>query len=53
MAKRKKKRLRAEKEVRRIARIEIGAPPAGRTIPDKRHKPPKYKKSPLDFTEPI
>jgi hypothetical protein len=51
MAKKKKPRLRAEKEVRRIARLEIGPPPAGRTIPDKRHRNPKHKKPALDSTE--
>lgn len=52
MAKKKKKpRLRAEKEVRRIARIEIGTPPAERIITDKRDRNPKHKKPVLDSTE--
>lgn len=51
MAKKKKKRLRAEKEVRRIARIRIGTPPAERVITDKRLRNPKHKKPVLDSTE--
>ena len=41
---RRKKRLDAGKEARRVARDRIGQPPAGHTIPDKRRKPPKHKK---------
>ena len=52
MAKKKKKpQLRAEKEVRRIARLEIGAPPAERIITDKRNRNPKHKKPALDSAE--
>jgi hypothetical protein len=47
----KKKRLRAEKEVRRVARIAIGAPPAERVITDKRHRPAKHKKPALESPE--
>jgi hypothetical protein len=43
MAKKKKPRLKAHKEARRLARIEIGPPPAERIIPDKRSKPRKHK----------
>jgi hypothetical protein len=43
MARKKKPRIRIEKDARRIARASIGSPPAGRTIPDKRDKPPKHK----------
>jgi hypothetical protein len=43
-SKKKPRRLRASKEARRLARLGIGLPPAERTIPDKRRKPPKHKK---------
>lgn len=45
MARKKKSRIRVEKEARRTARAVIGLPPAERTIPDKRRKPPKHKQS--------
>jgi hypothetical protein len=51
MAKKKKRRLRAEKEVRRVARIAIGMPPAERVITDKRHRNAKHKKPVLDSPE--
>jgi len=44
MAKKKKDRLRVHKEARRLARLGVGMPPTGRTIPDKRQKAPKHKK---------
>jgi len=44
----KKSGIRIEKEARRRARAGIGMPPAARLIPDKRNKPPKHKKTPLD-----
>ncbi len=44
----KKPRIRIEKEARRRARAGIGMPPPERLIADKRHKPPKHKKSLLD-----
>ena len=40
-------KLRVGKEARRRARNAAGAPPAEKIIPDKRRKPPKHKKSPL------
>jgi hypothetical protein len=40
-------KLRVGKEARRRARNAAGAPPVEKIIPDKRHKPPKHKKSPL------
>jgi hypothetical protein len=40
-------KLRVGKEARRLARNAAGAPPAEKIIPDKRRKPPKHKKSPL------
>jgi hypothetical protein len=51
MAKKRKPRFRAANEARRRARLDAGMPPAERTIPDKREKPPKHKKSPLTFIE--
>jgi hypothetical protein len=48
MARKKKDRLRAHKEARRLARLEIGMPPGERVIPDKRKKPAKHKKKFLD-----
>jgi len=51
MARKKKKRIRVEKEARRIARAAVGAPPAGRTIPDKRHRPPKHKPTAADLLQ--
>ncbi|MGA8677049.1 MAG: hypothetical protein WB621_17670 [Candidatus Acidiferrales bacterium] len=48
MARKKKDRLRAHKEARRLARLGIGMPPSEKIIPDKRKKPPKHKKKLLD-----
>jgi hypothetical protein len=45
MAKKKKPRLRIPKEARRRARLGIGLPPPERTIPDKREKSVKHKKT--------
>lgn len=45
MAPRKKQRLRVTKEARRRARLSVGVPPAERTIPNKRHKPPRHRKT--------
>ncbi|HEV2616230.1 MAG TPA: hypothetical protein VGU63_06420 [Candidatus Acidoferrales bacterium] len=49
VARRKKKR-KFEKgaEARRLARENVGMPPAARVIPDRRTKPPKHKKRLLD-----
>jgi hypothetical protein len=41
---RRKKKLTAGKEARRIARVLVGQPQPERVIPDKRKKPPKHKK---------
>lgn len=51
MPKKKKPRLRVEKEARRRARLGIGPPPAERTIPDKREKKPKHKKLLIELFE--
>jgi hypothetical protein len=45
MPRRKKPRLKVPKEARRRARLGIGLPPPERTIPNKRAKPPKHKKT--------
>lgn len=45
---RRRKKLAAGKEVRRIARTLVGQPRPERVIPDKRKKPPKYKKPLLE-----
>ncbi len=47
----KKTGIRIEKEARRRARQGIGMPPTERLIPDKRRKPPKYKKPVVDSDE--
>jgi hypothetical protein len=47
-SKRKPKKFTAGREARRRAREAAGPPPAQRVIPDKRLKPPKHKKSPLE-----
>jgi hypothetical protein len=51
MPRKKKTVFRASKEARRRARLGIGMPPPERTIPDKRLKPPKHKKKPLELLE--
>lgn len=43
-SKRKKTKFKVGREARRRARLGIGMPPAERTIPDKREKPPRHKK---------
>lgn len=45
MARRKKPRLKVAKEARRRARLGIGLLPTERTIPNKREKPEKHKKT--------
>lgn len=45
MARRKRKsRFEKGTEARRMAREKVGAPPAGRVVPDRRLKPAKHKK---------
>lgn len=46
--KKKRKRFSAATEARRRARLVAGPPPVERVIPDKRLKPPKHKKNPLN-----
>ncbi len=49
MAKKKKPRkFTAANEARRRARDVAGMPPIERIVQDKRRKPPKHKKIPLD-----
>jgi hypothetical protein len=47
-AKSKRKKFNAGSEARRRARELAGPPPAARVIPDKRLKPPKHRKRPLE-----
>lgn len=46
--KRKKTKFEKGTEARRIARENVGTPPAARVIPDRRTKPPKHKKPLID-----
>jgi hypothetical protein len=46
---RKLKPFRAAKEVKRRARIEVGAPPPLQRHEGRKRKPPKHKKQDLDF----
>jgi DNA-directed RNA polymerase subunit K/omega len=47
-SKRKPSKFAAAREARRRARELAGPPPAARVIPDKRWKPTKHKKHPLE-----
>lgn len=51
MPRKKKQRLRVEKEARRRARQGIGMPPPERVIVEKRHKPAKHKKKMAEWIE--
>lgn len=51
MPRKKKQRLRVEKEARRRARQGIGMPPPERVIVEKRHKPAKHKKKMVEWIE--
>jgi hypothetical protein len=44
-SKKKKSKFRVEKEARRRARLGVGMPPTERTIPDRRLKAAKHKKT--------
>jgi len=50
MARKKKSKWKVSTEARRRARLRAGQPPPERTIPNKRDKPPKYKKPLVDAT---
>jgi hypothetical protein len=50
MARKKKSKFKVSTEARRRARLGIGLPPPERTIPNKRDRPPKYKKPLIDQT---
>ncbi|MCL4522907.1 MAG: hypothetical protein M1453_05240 [Acidobacteria bacterium] len=43
-----RRKLDVSKEARRRARQSVGLPPAERTIPDKRRRPPKHKQKIVD-----
>ena len=45
MPRKKKPQLKKGKEARRRARLGIGMPPPERVIVEKRHKPPKHKRT--------
>jgi hypothetical protein len=45
MPHRKKSKFKVAKEAKRRARLGIGLPPPERVIVEKRHKPPKHKKT--------
>jgi len=45
MARRKKPRLKVATEAKRRARLGIGLPPVERTIPNKREKAAKHKRT--------
>jgi len=49
--KRKPSKFTAGREARRRAREVAGPPPAECVIPDKRLKPPKHKKDPLESSD--
>jgi hypothetical protein len=49
--KRKRSKFTAAREARRRAREVAGSPPVQRVIPDKRIKPPKHKKDPLESSD--
>lgn len=46
---RKPKPFRAAKEVKRQARLQVGAPPPTQRLEDRKLKPPKHKKQELDL----
>jgi hypothetical protein len=48
MSRRKPKPFRATKEVKRRARLTLGAPPSVQRHETRRNKPPKHKKRELD-----
>ena len=45
MTQRKKSKFKVAKEAKRRARLGVGLPPPERVIIEKRHKPPKHKKT--------
>jgi len=47
MNRRRQKPFRATKEVKRLARKEIGTPPPTRRLESRKRKPPKHKKQEL------
>jgi hypothetical protein len=49
--KKKPSKFTAAREARRRAREVAGPPPVQRVIPDKRIKPPKHKKDPLESSD--
>jgi hypothetical protein len=47
-SRRKPKPFRAAKEVKRLARIKVGAPPVEQVKPDEKRKLPKHKKKEIE-----
>ena len=45
---RKAKPFRAAKEVKRLARLRVGAPPPEQVTPAEKHKRPKHKKKEME-----
>lgn len=45
---RKPKPFRAAKEVKRLARLNVGAPPPSRVQPDEKRKAPKHRKKEVE-----
>jgi hypothetical protein len=50
-SRKKKSKFKVAKEAKRRARLGIGLPPPERIILEKRHKPPKHKKTLGDLLE--
>jgi len=46
--KRKPKKFRATKEVKRLARLSVGAPRPSQVQPDEKRKSPKHKKRAIE-----
>lgn len=44
----KPKPFRAAKEVKRLARLNVGLPPPAQVQPDEKRKPPKHKKREIE-----
>lgn len=49
--KKRKRKVDIGAEARRRAREKVGLPPTERVIPDKRRKPPKHKRKPIEECE--
>lgn len=45
---RNRQKIDVGKEARRRARAQVGLPPVGKIVPDKRKRPPRHKKRVID-----